>query len=71
MRWLITGANGQLGRSMARLLTSYGEEFRALSSSELDISDEAAVNNILNSIMPEIVVNAAAYTLSLSMVHPS
>ncbi|MFK4752604.1 dTDP-4-dehydrorhamnose reductase [Oceanobacter antarcticus] len=62
MRWLITGANGQLGRSMARLLTSYGEEFRALSSSELDISDEAAVNNILNSIMPEIVVNAAAYT---------
>ncbi|MDP2505328.1 dTDP-4-dehydrorhamnose reductase [Oceanobacter sp. 3_MG-2023] len=62
MRWLITGANGQLGQSMSRLLTSHGEEFHALSSSELDISDEAAVNNVLSAIKPDVVVNAAAYT---------
>jgi dTDP-4-dehydrorhamnose reductase len=62
MHWLITGANGQLGRSMARLLASCKEEFQVLSSADLDITDASAVNSTLDLIKPDIVINAAAYT---------
>ncbi|WP_221800670.1 dTDP-4-dehydrorhamnose reductase [Oceanobacter mangrovi] len=62
MRWLITGANGQLGQCMARLLSEQQQDFRALSSAELDITDTVAVNTVLSDWQPDVVINAAAYT---------
>ena len=62
MRWLITGANGQLGQCMARLLNENGVDFKALDSVGLDITKAEDVKFVLDEYKPNIVVNAAAYT---------
>lgn len=62
MRWLITGANGQLGRSLEISLNSNRIEYVALNKDDLDVSDENKTMNILKDINPHIVLNAAAYT---------
>ena len=62
MRWLITGANGQLGRCLQKTLDASGIDFVALSRSDLDITNIAAVKQLFNSINPNVVINAAAYT---------
>lgn len=62
MKWLITGANGQLGSCMQDLLNDMGEPFLAVDVSQLDITDSQAVDRLLDDYQPEVVVNAAAYT---------
>lgn len=61
MRILLTGRDGQLGRALSRALPALGE-LRALSRAELDISDEEALLATLQSVSPQVIVNAAAYT---------
>jgi dTDP-4-dehydrorhamnose reductase len=53
---LVPGGRGQLGHDLAAL----SSDVRALSSSELDITDEAAVERAVSSATA--VINAAAYT---------
>lgn len=60
MRILITGAGGQLGRSLLRAFD--GDDVTALSRAELDVSDAAAVAHALESARPDAVVHAAALT---------
>lgn len=55
MRWLITGASGQLGREIAPLVDG-----RALDRAALDITDAAAVTDALEGV--DVVVNCAAWT---------
>ena len=62
MKWLITGANGQLGRSLQKTLDSHGIDFVALSRSELDITNISLVKESFRSINPDVVFNTAAYT---------
>ena len=62
MKWLITGANGQLGRCLQQTLSTRGIAFAALSHSDLDITNIALLKESINSIKPDVVVNAAAYT---------
>jgi dTDP-4-dehydrorhamnose reductase len=62
MKWLITGANGQLGRCLQETLDSKGVDFVALAHTDLDITNIALLKECLNSIKPDVVVNAAAYT---------
>ena len=62
MKWLITGANGQLGHCLQQTLTSQGIEHIALSKSDLDIADEQKTLEIFKYINPAVVLNAAAYT---------
>jgi dTDP-4-dehydrorhamnose reductase len=62
MKYLISGANGQLGRSLQDTLDTKGIDFVALSRSDLDITNIAEVKQIINSINPDVVINAAAYT---------
>jgi len=62
MKWLITGANGQLGRCLQKTLDAQGIDFVALSRADLDITNSALVKESFNSIKPDVVINAAAYT---------
>jgi dTDP-4-dehydrorhamnose reductase len=59
MRILITGAGGQLGRSLIQVLDHH--EVIALRHGELDITDERAVRDVVRSTAPDVVINAAAY----------
>ncbi|WP_141603623.1 dTDP-4-dehydrorhamnose reductase [Terrilactibacillus laevilacticus] len=63
MKILITGANGQLGKDVVSLLeetTPY--EIYPLTKHDLDISDEIAVNKMVQEIQPNWILHCAAYT---------
>ena len=62
MKWLITGANGQLGRCLQKTLISQGIDFVAFSHADLDITNTSQLKESINSIKPDVVINAAAYT---------
>lgn len=60
---LVTGANGQLGRSMRRLAEKYPQfDFVMTDVEELDICNNAAVMSFVEEKKPDFIVNCAAYT---------
>jgi len=59
LRVLVTGAAGQLGRSLLHALDQH--EVVARTHSQLDLTDGDAVRAAVASIAPDAVVNAAAY----------
>ena len=64
-RWLVTGARGQLGSDLCRVLAAAGvagDQLLALGSDQLDITSSAAVQAVFRDFQPQLVVNAAAYT---------
>lgn len=61
MRILLTGAKGQLGQCFKDRLPD-NWELIATDSQTLDITDAAAVLNMVKNFQPDAVVNAAAYT---------
>jgi dTDP-4-dehydrorhamnose reductase len=61
-RWLVTGAGGQVGAELVELLRSRSQVVIALSRSDLDITDHAAVRATLHTYQPQVVVNTAAFT---------
>ena len=61
-RWLVTGAGGMLGRDLVTLLDRRGESVTALDRSGLDVTDAAAVADVLAGLRPDVVVNCAAWT---------
>lgn len=62
MRVLVTGVNGQLGYDVMKELTKRGHEGIGTGSAQMDITDQAAVENTFRKIMPERVVHCAAWT---------
>ena len=60
MRWLVTGASGQLGHHLVAQLA--GDDVVGLTRDDLDITDAAAVGAALDAHRPDVVLNAAAYT---------
>ncbi|MCW2526141.1 MAG: dTDP-4-dehydrorhamnose reductase, partial [Pseudonocardiales bacterium] len=63
MRWLVTGAKGQLGTELLRLLeTAEGDSVVGVARAELDVTDSVAVDALIASVRPDVVINAAAYT---------
>lgn len=62
MRFLITGASGQLGNEWVRFLKSTKEDFTYFSSSELDITNPESIEHRLIAEKPDVVINCAAYT---------
>lgn len=62
MKVVITGAGGQLGVDLAEHCTETGDHVVAVDRSSLDITDPAAVRELLSSVRPDAVINAAAYT---------
>ena len=61
MKVLVTGAGGQLGRALVARAPE-GVELVAASSSSLCIDDAMMVHARIRAEMPQIIVNAAAYT---------
>jgi len=62
MTWLVTGANGQLGKALTRELDSRAIEYVAFGSEALDVTNAEKVNQIFEKIKPDVVINAAAWT---------
>lgn len=63
MKLLVTGSNGQVGRCLVELLNGMTDiEFLALDREELDITDAAAVSELVLSFLPDVIINAAAHT---------
>lgn len=61
-RIAITGANGQLGQTLMRSAAFEVHELLPLGRSDMDITDQAKVSATLDSLKPDIIINAAAYT---------
>ena len=57
-RYLVTGARGQLGSDLLRLLP----DAVGLGHAELDVTDADAVAKVFADVAPDVVLNAAAYT---------
>ncbi len=76
MKVLVTGSNGLLGQKLVKLLLENGEQPIASSYSEnridylkepfefvnLDIRDQANVQEVISQVQPDVVVNTAAMT---------
>ena len=60
--WLVTGANGQLGKVLSGQLSDEGLNFVALDFKELDITNLNQVNRTITRIKPYVIVNTAAWT---------
>lgn len=62
MKVLVTGANGQLGYDVIKLLDSEGVEFLGTNRESLDITNEEQVKRVINDYNPDVVIHCAAYT---------
>lgn len=62
MKFLITGAGGQLGKEWVAFCERNALPFEAFDSGGLDITDRSQVREKLITYQPEVVINCAAYT---------
>lgn len=62
MKLLVLGANGQLGQELAVLCKVRQVPALLVSKSACDIADRAQVAATIDSVQPDVIVNAAAYT---------
>jgi dTDP-4-dehydrorhamnose reductase len=61
VRVLITGASGQVGGALLRILPP-GIESHAPTREQLDLGDARAIHAAVTAFKPELIINAAAYT---------
>jgi dTDP-4-dehydrorhamnose reductase len=61
MRILLTGKHGQVGFELQRALAYLGEIY-AVDYAECDLADASAISALIQSVKPDLIVNAAAYT---------
>ena len=62
MTWLIVGGSGQLGKALSVVLGARGVDFRAWGSSDLDIRSSSRTMELIGTLKPSVVINAAAWT---------
>lgn len=62
MKILVTGASGQLGSDVMKVLSANGDECTGTSSLQLDITDREAVVGYIAELRPEAVIHCAAWT---------
>ena len=58
---LLTGKTGQVGRELAPLLQRMGE-LTALDRRQLDLANPDEIRSVIRGVLPDLIVNAAAYT---------
>jgi dTDP-4-dehydrorhamnose reductase len=59
MKTSITGAGGLVGGALSRRLAESGYDVHALRRADLDVTDAAAVERLIKSERPELVINCA------------
>jgi dTDP-4-dehydrorhamnose reductase len=62
MIWLITGGSGQLGLAFQAELALQGIDFVSVNSHELDITNQQFVEELVESVKPDVIINTAAWT---------
>lgn len=62
MKYIVLGANGQLGQELQKLLKERGLEFTAYDSKSLDITNKSAIVARVEQDKPDVILDAAAYT---------
>lgn len=64
LKIMVTGASGQLGSEFRALSAGFSHDFEwhFFDRSQLDIGDEKAVRNAVDTLQPNAVINCAAYT---------
>jgi dTDP-4-dehydrorhamnose reductase len=63
MKVLVTGGKGALGQDVAQVFAAAGHEVITLDRDGLDITNREVVQRVLGELMPELVINCAAYNL--------
>ncbi len=63
MKYLIFGANGQLGSKFIERLTIDNIDYIALNHNDCDITDINSVQKVIKSFKPDFILNCAAYNL--------
>lgn len=61
MKVLVTGVKGQLGRALIKSAPA-NWQCEAFDRTTLDLSDNAAIARAVESVAPDLIINAAAYT---------
>ena len=61
MRYLLTGAAGQLGSAFRARLGSTGAKVAAMGRAELDLTKPAAIREAVDRVRPDVILNCAAY----------
>ncbi|MEH7557859.1 dTDP-4-dehydrorhamnose reductase [Priestia megaterium] len=59
---LITGANGQLGKELVEVFSESGFDVYGFGRDKMDITNQEQVQDVINTIKPNIVLHSAAYT---------
>ena len=66
MNILVFGKDGQLGKAFQNLFQKVplvsGSSVQYIDRNQCDLSDAAALSNLLNASKPDLIINAAAYT---------
>lgn len=62
MKILITGAGGQLGLALRRVLGAHGHVLVPLGKQQLDVTDAVRVSEFVRHIRPDAVIHCAAFT---------
>lgn len=62
MQYLITGAKGQLGTELAKMLDDHDLNYWGYDSNDLDITNRELVMASINDLKPDVIFHCAAYT---------
>ena len=62
MRVLVTGAHGQLGYDVCKVLETRGIEYRGVGHEELDVTDSEATHIYVRKYAPNAVIHCSAWT---------
>src|SRR5438034_297359 len=58
---VVLGANGQLGSDLYRVGQDLGQSVVPLTRAQVDLRDHAAVDAVLSSLAPRVIINTAAF----------
>lgn len=61
-RWLVTGASGQVGGSIADLSNALGYDWLYPTRTDMDLSEPSSIISAMSAYRPDGVINCAAYT---------
>jgi len=59
---LLIGSNGQLGKELQHNLTSHNSNIIAVARPTVDLAQPDTLHQIIRTVQPQIIINAAAYT---------